>query len=68
MPDFAAARDRMVERQIAGRGIQDPLILEAFRAVPREAFVPEKLHEFAMTTRRSRSRPSRRYRSPISSP
>ncbi|CAA9526019.1 MAG: Protein-L-isoaspartate O-methyltransferase, partial [uncultured Sphingomonadaceae bacterium] len=41
------AREKMVERQIAGRGISDQRILEAFRAVPREAFVPEHLHEFA---------------------
>jgi protein-L-isoaspartate(D-aspartate) O-methyltransferase len=47
MPDFRAAREKMVERQIAARGISDPRILEAFRAVPREAFVPEHLHEFA---------------------
>jgi protein-L-isoaspartate(D-aspartate) O-methyltransferase len=39
MPDFASARARMVERQIAARGIADPLILDAFRAVPRELFV-----------------------------
>jgi protein-L-isoaspartate(D-aspartate) O-methyltransferase len=39
MPDFASARARMVERQIAARGIADPLILDAFRSVPRELFV-----------------------------
>ena len=37
--DFAELRERMVRRQIAARGIRDPLILDAFRAVPREAFV-----------------------------
>ena len=47
MSDFAAAREKMVERQIAARGISDPPILGAFRAVPREAFVPEHLREFA---------------------
>ena len=47
MADFSAARERMVERQIAARGIADPRILDAFRAVPREAFVPEHLSEFA---------------------
>jgi protein-L-isoaspartate(D-aspartate) O-methyltransferase len=45
--DFAAARDKMVERHIAARGIADPHILAAFRAVPREQFVPEGLREFA---------------------
>ena len=33
----------MVERQIARRGIADPLVLEAMRTVPREPFVPEHL-------------------------
>jgi protein-L-isoaspartate(D-aspartate) O-methyltransferase len=37
----------MVEKQIAARGISDPAILDAFRTVPREAFVPEHLREFA---------------------
>jgi protein-L-isoaspartate(D-aspartate) O-methyltransferase len=41
------ARAEMVERQLAGRGISDPLVLEAFRTVPREAFVPAELAEFA---------------------
>jgi protein-L-isoaspartate(D-aspartate) O-methyltransferase len=47
MTDFASRRDRMVDRQIAARGIADPNILAAFRRVPREAFVPEHLREFA---------------------
>ena len=47
MPDFAAAREKMVERQIAARGITDSRILDAFRRVGREAFVPDHLAEFA---------------------
>lgn len=47
MPDLAQLRDRMVERQIAARGIHDSSVLDAMRAVPREAFVPEHLIEFA---------------------
>ena len=39
MADFAELRERMVRRQIEGRGITDPAILQAFRDVPREAFV-----------------------------
>ncbi|HVF36914.1 MAG TPA: protein-L-isoaspartate(D-aspartate) O-methyltransferase [Sphingomicrobium sp.] len=39
MSDFAGLRERMVERQIAGRGLDDPVLLAAFRAVPRELFV-----------------------------
>ena len=41
------SRLAMVERHIADRGVRDPLVLEAIRAVAREAFVPESLHEFA---------------------
>lgn len=40
MIDFTAERHSMVERQLAARGLRDPLVLEAMRAVPREAFVP----------------------------
>ena len=39
MTDFAAEREAMVERQLRGRGITEPEILDAFGAVPREAFV-----------------------------
>ena len=39
MSDFAELRERMVRRQIEARGISDPAILNAFREVPREAFV-----------------------------
>jgi protein-L-isoaspartate(D-aspartate) O-methyltransferase len=39
MTDFADLREHMVRRQIEARGIHDPAILAAFRAVPREAFV-----------------------------
>ena len=41
MFDFAELRERMVRRQIEARGIADPTILDAFRDVPREAFVDE---------------------------
>ena len=39
MTDFTAEREAMVERQLLGRGIVEPVILDAFRQVPREAFV-----------------------------
>jgi protein-L-isoaspartate(D-aspartate) O-methyltransferase len=45
--DFEALRKEMVDRQIAARGIRDERVLEALRTVPREAFVPERLAEFA---------------------
>lgn len=37
--DFAAEREAMVERQLKRRGIDDPAILDAFLAIPRELFV-----------------------------
>jgi protein-L-isoaspartate(D-aspartate) O-methyltransferase len=40
-------RERMVEEQMLRRGIETPAVLAGFRAVPREAFVPESLQEFA---------------------
>jgi protein-L-isoaspartate(D-aspartate) O-methyltransferase len=39
MTDFAAEREAMVERQLRRRGIGEQHILDAFMAVPREAFV-----------------------------
>lgn len=41
MPDFLTLREQMVRRQIATRGISNPLVLDAFREVPREVFVDE---------------------------
>ncbi|MCH8614807.1 protein-L-isoaspartate(D-aspartate) O-methyltransferase [Sphingomonas sp. SM33] len=51
MPDFADLRERMIRRQIELRGIADPRILEAFRAVPREAFVSASYAEAAYEDR-----------------
>jgi protein-L-isoaspartate(D-aspartate) O-methyltransferase len=39
MTDFAKLREHMVSRQIEARGIHNPALLAAMRAVPREAFV-----------------------------
>jgi protein-L-isoaspartate(D-aspartate) O-methyltransferase len=47
MADFAALRREMVRRQLAARGISDRRVLAAMAEVPREAFVPERLAEFA---------------------
>lgn len=47
MTDFRQARQHMVERQIAARGLHDPAVLAAMRRVPREAFVPETLRDVA---------------------
>jgi protein-L-isoaspartate(D-aspartate) O-methyltransferase len=47
MADFASQREAMVERQLRRRGIAEPEILEAFRAVPREAFVSAEFAHLA---------------------
>jgi protein-L-isoaspartate(D-aspartate) O-methyltransferase len=45
--DYAERRADMVDDQIAGRGLRSRLVLEAMRGVPREAFMPEGMREFA---------------------
>lgn len=50
-PNFATRRIRMVDWQLAERGIRDPRVLEALRTVPREAFVPAHLTENAYEDR-----------------
>ncbi len=47
MSDAATRREAMVRQQIAARGIHDPRVLDAMRVVPREAFLPDSLAEFA---------------------
>lgn len=41
--DFASLREKMVEVQIAGRGIRNADVLRTMRRVPRDAFVPGDL-------------------------
>ena len=41
----------MVERHIHARGIRDVRVLAALADVPREAFLPEELAEFAYDDR-----------------
>jgi len=41
MPDYAALRRRMVDRQLVPRGIRHPGVLRVMGVVPRERFVPE---------------------------
>jgi protein-L-isoaspartate(D-aspartate) O-methyltransferase len=45
--DAREQRERMVEDQIVARGIRDPFVLHAMRAVPREEFVSDWLRESA---------------------
>lgn len=39
--DFEPARARMVAHDLRGRGIRDPMVLDAFAQVPRHVFLPE---------------------------
>src|SRR4029077_17072481 len=43
LPDFSAARQRMVQEQLSapGRDIKNRLVLDAIATVPRHEFVPE---------------------------
>lgn len=47
MSDFAAEREAMIERTIRRRGLDDPDLLAAFRAVPREEFIGADLVDHA---------------------
>jgi protein-L-isoaspartate(D-aspartate) O-methyltransferase len=44
---FFEARQRLVETGIIGMGIEDPLVIEAMRRVPRHLFVPEEYIDLA---------------------
>ncbi len=47
MSDYSKLRERMVKRQIAGRGVRSALVLDAMRKVPRERFLPRGQGVFA---------------------
>jgi protein-L-isoaspartate(D-aspartate) O-methyltransferase len=47
MVDFTSLRAAMIENQIAARGIHSEPVLAALRKVPREAFLPARIGEFA---------------------
>ena len=42
-----ASNERMIREQLLPRGITDPAVLQAFRSVPRELFVPKHLRPSA---------------------
>lgn len=48
---YEEARHRMVQRQIAARGIEDPAVLNAMRTVKRHEFVPADQLKFAYEDR-----------------
>ena len=43
----APARNKLVQRHLVERGIKDARVLDAFRAVPRHKFLPEKGRRYA---------------------
>ena len=45
--DYARRRRIMVDEHIASRGVRSKLVLDAMGEVPREAFLPSHLREFA---------------------
>ena len=47
MTRFQQQRETMIARHLTARGIVDPRVLEAFRSVPREAFVPPESADLA---------------------
>ena len=47
MSDFTTLREQMIDRQIAARGLADPKLLAAFRAVPREDFISGDYADYA---------------------
>ena len=47
MVNFKKARERMLESQIAARGIRDERVIEAMGKVPRHLFVDEALRDQA---------------------
>lgn len=49
--EHAGARGRMVEEQIAARGVRQPEVLDALEEVPRHLFVPDHLRDQAYDDR-----------------
>ncbi|MCB9799285.1 MAG: protein-L-isoaspartate(D-aspartate) O-methyltransferase [Candidatus Omnitrophica bacterium] len=49
--DRESDRMEMIEKQIKGRGIRDPQVLEAMASVPRHLFVPKEIIPFAYEDR-----------------
>ena len=47
MPDYAVQRLNMIDSQILANGVTDASVVEAFRQVPRERFVPSAMRSIA---------------------
>ena len=50
-PDFAAARQAMIDSQLRPQGVTNPAVLAAMASVPREQFVPEAARALAYADR-----------------
>ena len=51
IPDFAAARQAMIDNQLRPVGVTDPVVLEAMGSVAREQFGPEDTRPLAYVDR-----------------
>ena len=51
IPDFAAAREAMVESQLRPQGVTDPAVLAAMGSVEREKFLPKQARPLAYVDR-----------------
>ena len=51
IPDFAAAREAMVESQLRPQGVTDAAVLDAMRRIPRENFLPSHTRPLAYVDR-----------------
>jgi len=51
IPDFAAAREAMVETQLRPQGVTDAAVLDAMRTVRREDFLPSRTRPLAYVDR-----------------
>jgi protein-L-isoaspartate(D-aspartate) O-methyltransferase len=51
IPDFAAARQAMVDSQLRPQGVNDPSVIAAMSLVPRERFVPDEQKPLAYIDR-----------------
>src|SRR6476469_6076833 len=51
IPDFAAAREAMVESQLRPQGVTDPAVLRAMGSIEREKFLPPETRPLAYVDR-----------------
>jgi protein-L-isoaspartate(D-aspartate) O-methyltransferase len=50
-PDFAAAREAMIESQLRPQGVTDPAVIDAMRRIPRDRFLPSHTRPLAYVDR-----------------